>query len=217
MILSNETIEILKNFSTINPTLLVRPGNVLKTIAPKRNILASAKIKEEFPSEFAIGDLTKFIMILSSYSNPELEFEEKHISINEKNFKTRFLYGGNASVTHPPSKDVTFPNIEATFTVSNEALTKILRLSSGLHLPNIVLTGRNGKSYFSGTDVSQDISDNTEYEVGISDTDYKAVFELENMKVIARDYDVKVTSGMAHFKSTKDDVEYWIACSNPKK
>jgi hypothetical protein len=80
-----------------------------------------------------------------------------------------------------------------------------------------VLYGRDGKSFFAGTDVLQDICDDTEYEVGISDSDYKAVFELENMKMLPRDYTVQVTSGMAHFKSTTDDVEYWIACSTPKK
>ncbi len=217
MNLSSETIEVLKNFSTINPTMLIRPGNVIKAIGAKKTILASAKVKETFPTEFAISDLTKFIMVVTSYSNPTLSFDDKHVVISDKLAKTRFLYGGSSSVTHPPAKDVTLPSVDASFTISNEALTKVLRLTSGLGLPNIVLYGRDGKSFFAGTDVLQDICDDTEYEVGISDSDYKAVFELENMKMLPRDYTVQVTSGMAHFKSTTDDVEYWIACSTPKK
>ena len=92
-----------------------------------------------------------------------------------------------------------------------------MRLSSALALPNILLFGRDGKSYLSGTNVLEDISDNTEYHVGDADRDYKAVFDIENMKLLPRDYTVKVTSGMAYFESKAGDVEYWVACSNPKK
>jgi len=215
--LSTETIEVLKNFSTINPSLLVKPGSILKTIHSKKTILALAKVKETFPSEFAISDLTKFITVLSAYDNPVLTFEEKHVVISDKVSSTRILHSGIATVTHPPAKDITLPSVDATFTVSNVALTKVLRLTSSLGLPNIVLVGRDGKSFLSGTNVLEDVSDGTDYEVGVSDNDYKAVFDIENMKLLPRDYSVQVTGGMAYFKSTTDDVEYWVACSTPKK
>ena len=52
MKLSKHTIEVLKNFATINPNIVVNSGQQLKTIAEAKNILASAEITEDFPQEF---------------------------------------------------------------------------------------------------------------------------------------------------------------------
>lgn len=216
MFLSNETVEILKNFSMINPTLLIQPGNVIKTIHSKKTIFGYAKVKETFPQECAINDLTKLIMVLSAYDKPEITFSEKNLTISNDMWSTKIIYGGTASVTHPPSKIPPLPSIDASYTINNQALSGVLRLTAGLGLPNIILYGRNGKSYFAGTNVMEDICDGTEYEVGPATNDYKAIFELENMKLLPRDYTVDVTNGMAHFKSTTGDIEYYVACSTPK-
>ena len=217
MQLSNETIEILKNFAAINPSLLIRPGNNLRTIHSKSTILASVNVKETFPIECAINDLTKFIMVLTAYDSPNLEFTDKHTVVSNSRASTRVLHGGIATVTHPPVKDPKLPSVDATFTISNEALNWVLKLTAGLGLPNVLLYGKDGKSYLSGTNVLEDISDNTEYEVGDASNDYKAVFAIENLKLLPRDYEVSVTNGMAHFKSKTGDIEYWVACSTPKK
>ena len=54
MNLSNDTLNVLKNFATINPNLVFKPGQKLKTISESKTILASAEIVEDFPTEFAI-------------------------------------------------------------------------------------------------------------------------------------------------------------------
>ena len=59
--LSKTTLAILKNFATINTSIVVKTGNVLKTISNAENILASAKVEETFPIDFAIYDLNQFI------------------------------------------------------------------------------------------------------------------------------------------------------------
>ena len=49
MKLSPETITILKNFASINQSILVKGGNQLRTISVMKNILAEAEVEEEFP------------------------------------------------------------------------------------------------------------------------------------------------------------------------
>jgi len=49
MKLSEKTLNILKNFSSINQSILVKQGNQLRTISVAKNILAEAEIKEDFP------------------------------------------------------------------------------------------------------------------------------------------------------------------------
>jgi hypothetical protein len=54
MKISESTFEVLKNFSTINPSLSFKTGNVLRTVSPQKNILASAVVSESFPQDSAI-------------------------------------------------------------------------------------------------------------------------------------------------------------------
>ena len=80
MKLSTETIEILKNFAAINPSLLIKPGNVLKTVHSKKTILASAKLKESFPSEAPINDLTRLLMVISASCGQRWSVQHKAVA-----------------------------------------------------------------------------------------------------------------------------------------
>ena len=44
MKISNDTIEVLKNFAGINTNILVREGNTLSTISTGKNIFAKAEL-----------------------------------------------------------------------------------------------------------------------------------------------------------------------------
>lgn len=63
MQVSNETIEVLKNFAGINPNIVISPGQKLKTISEAKNIMAEADITEDFPLEFGIYDLHEFLSV----------------------------------------------------------------------------------------------------------------------------------------------------------
>ena len=54
MNLSDNTVNILKNFAGINNSILVKQGNQLRTISVAKNILAEAEIPEDFPRDVAI-------------------------------------------------------------------------------------------------------------------------------------------------------------------
>ncbi len=54
MKLSEKTLSLLKNFSTINQSILFKHGSQLRTISVMKNILAEATVAEEFPKDFGI-------------------------------------------------------------------------------------------------------------------------------------------------------------------
>ena len=54
MKISNDTRNVLKNFSTINSGIRVKTGNKLETISNMKNILAVATVDEWFPHDFSI-------------------------------------------------------------------------------------------------------------------------------------------------------------------
>ena len=69
MKLSDKTINLLKNFSTINQSILFKQGSRLRTISVMKNILAEATITEELPQDFGIYDLGQFLNCLL-YTSP---------------------------------------------------------------------------------------------------------------------------------------------------
>ena len=78
MKLSDNTLNLLKNFSSINPSLLFKQGNSLRTMSVAKNILAEVEITEEFPNDFAIYDLNQFLNTLNLHKDPELDFATNH-------------------------------------------------------------------------------------------------------------------------------------------
>ena len=56
MKLSNGTVTVLKNFSTINQNLVIKAGNKISTMSAMKNIIAKATVEETFPREIAIYD-----------------------------------------------------------------------------------------------------------------------------------------------------------------
>ena len=83
MQLSESTKEILKNFSEINPNLVITPGKQLKTISTMKNILATANVSEDFPQDIAIYDLNEFLGVMSLFTKPTFAFDDKSLSISE--------------------------------------------------------------------------------------------------------------------------------------
>ena len=92
MTLSRSTLDILKNYASINSNILVRPGNKISTIAPVKNVMAEAVVEETFDTEFGIWDLNKFLGTISLFDKPEFEFEDKFVRITNGNSKSEGVY-----------------------------------------------------------------------------------------------------------------------------
>ena len=90
MKLSEKTFNLLKNFSSINQSILFKEGKSLRTMSVMKNILAEVEVEEDFPKDFAIYDLVQFLNNVSLCANPELDFtNESYVKIVDgKHFET---------------------------------------------------------------------------------------------------------------------------------
>jgi len=218
MKISKETTEILKNFAAINPSLIFQAGTVQKTVSPQKTVLAQANITDSFSREFAIYDLTQFISTVSMFEDPDLSLGDDSVTISNGKAMTTLRYAKSDLIQSPPSKDIVLPSEEISFTLESNALQSALRAAGVLALPELALVGRNNKAYLSAIDSRNDGSNKFEYEVGQTDTDYRMIFKIENLKILNRDYEVRVSAkGISHFKSKDGDVEYWIATEQSSK
>jgi len=213
MKLSKETTEILKNFATINPSMIFAEGSVQKTVSPQKTVLAKANVAESFGKEFAIYDLNQLIGKISMFEDPDLELGEDMVTItNGSEYRGTQRYAKAELIQAPPAKDINLPSNDVAFTIEAAALKSVLRAAGVYSLPEIALVGRDGIAYLSAIDSRNQGSDVFEKRVGTTDVSYKMIFKIDNLKLLDRDYEVKVSSkGISHFKSTTGDVEYWIA------
>ena len=215
MKINQSTLDILKNFSEINTNILIKPGNELSTISTMRNIFAKATIAEAFDSEFGVYDLNEFLAVVSSLNKPELNLQDKFMTISAEGSKSKVKYFySDPSVIVSPTKEVNMPEADVTFSLSQANLTQLQKMAAILKTPDLALEGtKGGDIVLKVCDKKNDTSNNFDIVVGENATaDYTFYFKVENMKMISGDYDVSVSSkSISHFKNTKLPIEYWIA------
>jgi len=214
MKLSKETIEVLKNFSGINQSIVVKEGSKLKTVNSLKNILAHATVEEDFPKEFAIYDLTEFLGLLSSMSEPELTFNKSDVTVSSGTRKVKYRYADTDYIVKP-EKDIDMPESEIKFKLSEEVYVSLEKVATILQLHDICLKGcaKSGKILLCATNKKNDSSNDYSEEVGEGVTkNFNIVMKKENLKIVPGDYDVSISSkGISHFKNVNLDLEYWIA------
>ena len=211
MKLSNGTINVLKNFSTINQNLVIKEGSDISTMSAMKNIVAKAKVEEDFTKEFAIYDLNEFLSALSLFGTPDLDFQDDYVVITEEGSAKSLKYWySDPSVVTSPTKDITMPSKELQFDFSSDSLAEITKAASVIGAPDMVL--ENGKLRV--TDKKNTTANDyaTELDVPDSDVKYKFWFKVENLKLLPGSYSVEVSSkNISRFSNSNVDIEYYIA------
>jgi hypothetical protein len=219
MKLSNETVTVLKNFSTINQNLVIKAGKKLSTMSAMKNIVASADVQEDFPQDFAIYDLNEFLAALSLFEKIDLDFKNDFVVITEGGDSRRALqywYSDPSVVTHPKT-DITMPDPDVEFEFSSSTLSEVQKAASIIGAPDMVLEGMSkGNSVIKVTDkknaTANDFKVHVPVDENTKDVPYKFWFKVENLKLIPGSYNVNVSSKkISHFSNTKVPVQYFIA------
>jgi len=213
MQIDDKTIEVLKNFSTINPSILIKEGNVLETISSAKTVLAFAKVPTKFPKRFAIYNLAKLIGALSIFEKPLIEFDEKTLVISEGKQKTILTYSDEDTIIKVPEKTIKLPSVDVSVQLKDVTFKTVMKQLGILGLPEIVISGDGEKVYIMAVDTKNSTSDVGSIEIGETDKTFKAVFRVENLKLLPGDYTVEISEKkLSRFYNT--DVEYFIAVEN---
>ena len=215
MKLSSNTTSVLKNFASINQNLVIKEGKEITTMSAMKNIVARAEVEEEFPQEVAIYDLNEFLSALSLFKSPNLEFQDTYVNITEENNpKTSLKYFySDPSVVTTPSKMITMPSNEVTFTLESATLSNITKAAAVICSADLVLENSNGAPSLTVKDKKNDTANS--YSMGVDtkgDGKFSFFFKVENLKLIDGKYTVEVSSkNISHMKNESTPIEYWIA------
>lgn len=205
MIIDNDFVTLLKNFASINPSIIFTPGNTLRTISGSRSVFAYGPITQSIPKQAALGDIAKFLNVISLFEHPEVEFHEKTLTVGDKGDPTKtstFTYADPIYLTALPEKDVVLKKVEVSFQLSKAEITKIMKACSIFEQPDIAIEGDGNVITIRSTNSDSPVVDGFASIVGKTHRVFNLIFQRENLPLIPADYTVDLSTKNVQFKST---------------
>ena len=212
-VISRPTIEVLKNFCSINKSIVIKPGNKISTLSINKNILAIADVEESFDTQISIYDLGVFLGGLSLFDQPKIDTSEtNYVTVSDQTgkSKTRYFYADPDIITQAPEKEINLPSEDVFFKLDASVLQQLQRAASVYQLPDLCLFCADGEMNLCVTDKKNDTSNSYSVEVGRSEGEFCYCFKVENLKLLAGDYNVTVSKhNVALFQGS--GIKYFIA------
>ena len=217
VILSKKTLDVLKNFSTINSSIVFRKGSTVRTISNAENILAKFTGEEVFPTDFAIYDLSQFLSGISLFNDPQLEFTSNDfVSIRGGRTSAKYYFSDpEITLKSAPEKNVNFPGADLQFNLSGEELIQLQKASAVYSLPDLTFQSEEGLDTIKLIlrDKENDTSNTYDLTVaGCTTGTYSLDVKIENIRLLPGDYTVKVSKHLiSEWTNTNVDLTYYIA------
>ena len=217
VILSKKTLDVLKNFSTINSSIVFRKGSTVRTISNAENILAKFSGEEVFPTDFAIYDLSQFLSGISLFNDPQLEFTSSDfVSIRGGRTSAKYYFSDpEITLKSAPEKNVNFPGADLQFTLTGDDLIALQKASAVYSLPDLTFQSEEGLDTIKLIlrDKENDTSNTYDLTVaGCSTGTFSLDVKIENIRVLPGDYSVKVSKHLiSEWTNANVDLTYYIA------
>jgi len=212
MKISSETINILKNFSGINANLVFKPGKELKTLSEAKTIMATASTLEDFPIEFGVYDLNEFLSLFSLMDEPELEFDDKFLTMSDGSQKIKYFYS-EIDILTQPTKDINMPECEVVLDISSANLDKIRKAAAVLGHSELSFSSQ-GDNVVASVFNEKDATANTfDIDLGTTSNEiFNYVFSISNLKMLQGDYKVSISSKLiSNWRNADNPLDYFIA------
>ena len=219
MKLSKHTIEVLKNFKVINPSIFVKGGNIISTRNIADTVLANATVTETFPNDFGIYDLGVFLNTVSLFDDPTLDFSEEGILVikeAESETQSVYRYSDEDVIIFPEEDSIPFTDHVLEFDLDKGDVARLVKASTVMTVSDVQIHNENDKIMITVHDMKNSLSNSYSIEVGDNTNghDFKINFKMDNLKFIAGSYNVKIVWDelkFAYFKNTDVAVSYWVA------
>ena len=227
--LSKGTIDLLRNFSTINKSILIQSGKFIQTMSLNKNIIAMTDIRENIPERMAIYDLPLFLGALSLFKQPMLFFpDDKKVIIydEETKGKTTFYYSAPDIIATPPQFNPNIPEKELHFDLPQQDIQQLMQASKVYGVEDLCVYGYGGEYSICVKDKKNETSnvfslplkkvlfDNSPDNTSNADRqNFCYCFKVENLKLFDGSYHVCISrKNIANFTSlSTSSLNYYIA------
>ena len=209
MKISKTTMEVLKNFASINSNILVRKGNVLSTISTGVNIFSRAEVTETFDREFAIYDLNSLLALLTMMEDTDVDFGEDCITISKDTSEFKYYYADKTIIVAAPDKTIEVDN-HYEFNLTATMIDTMKRAAAVISAPMLSVVAKNGMVKMSVGDPSTPRSNTYTQDIGEFEGEFDCRIPIENFKIISANY-VTVLSKKKFMYLSNDTTKYWLA------
>lgn len=213
MQISPATLNILKNFSSINRSIVINAGNEISTISPTKTIFGKARVPDTFPITFAIYDLNVFLLGLNLFKNPEFIFENnEYLIIKDGNYRVKYFFAEPELVVTSSVKNYTLPSNDVEFILESETLSNMIKAANVYQLPDLCVEGDGENIRVVVKDKKNNTSNSYSFIVGNTDSHFSYSFKMENVNLIlVGKYKVSISSVLiSHFKNCNSELEYFV-------
>ena len=211
MKISKATVEILRNYASINQNILIKTGNVLTTRTVAKNLFATATVDTDFPQDVGIYNLSTFLGVLSLFSDPDITLSDKAIVISQGKNKVQYTLAA-PDVLDYPDKAINMPASDAEFELSEENLKSLLKAGAVLSSTDLKISGDGATIACTVLDPKNVAANTFTVEVGETDRTFEVFIKLENLKLLTGKYNVKLSEKkIAHFENVSVSYSLYIA------
>ena len=206
MKLSKQTLAILKNFSMINQSIVIKPGSKLETISNVKDVFADATIEEIFDKQVSIYDLNELLGVISLFEDPEISLEDSYLLLTQGKTSQKYYYADASIITCPPDKGVTLPSEEINLSIDRNTLSMIVRAAAINNASDLTFTN-NGITVH---DKAVPNSNMFTVETPQTNDTYNLSISVDKLKMVPDDYEIAICSkGLAKF--TGNYINYFVA------
>lgn len=211
MKISKDTLDVLKNYASINTNILVREGSTLATISTGKNIFSRTTVKETFDREFAIYDLNSLLALLTLMEDTDVEFGDESITISKERSQFEYYYADPSIIVSAPDKTIEVDN-HYSFELTENEVGMIMKAASVVAAPMLSVVAKDGKVTLSVGDPATPRSNTFRHVIGESNLEFDCRLAIENFKVIPGDYSVTLSQKkFMHLTNKSNDLQYWLA------
>lgn len=192
MKLSKKTIDVLKNFSLLNPSVLIVPGRVQKTISVAKKTMAEVILEEDFPVKFGIYELSKFLGAYSFFKDPDISFGSSSLVIEADGRRLEYAYAAEEAIMRPPNKELVV-DPDAQFPLPWSVLEEVLKAGKVMSLTELEFSGKGGTVSIRAVDARNSSSHSYKVDLGKTDKDFKVILKADAFKFLEADYQATIS------------------------
>ena len=218
MKISNDTIEVLKNFAAINSNIAFS-GKTLKTINEAKSILGTVVVQEDFP-DFGVYDLNEFLSVISLVGNPTLKFEDNFVHLQASDTEpylgsVKYYYSSPETLT-TPERDVKLSDPQFSIGITEKSLNQIKKASAILGHRELAITGEDGTITAKILDDKDSTANVFSLELATENkctNKFKFIIQISSiLKLYAGDYYASFNAkGISQWDNMGHPINYWIA------
>ena len=215
--LSRTTLDVLKNYATINSSIVFRKGNTLRTISNAENILSQFTSEEVFPTDFAIYDLSQFLSGISLFDNPSLEFTSgEFVKIRGGRQSAKYYFSDpEITLKSAPERNVNFPGADIQFDLTADDLLSLRKASAVYGLPDLTIYSEEGSGNIKIILRDKENDTSNTYDITVSGNctgTFSLDLKIDNIRVLPGDYTVKVSKSLiSEWKHSTINLTYYVA------